>query len=131
MLNTIGDLATKLTSGQNCHWGVDQCQQGQFTIGCTGSPPSGTQTVKQARVDILYGPFTDSTGRYVNQPIGVSPFLSYAISEVPPGRCSGATLASGGVQLGAEFLGLIAEGPPGLVGVVGVALATAIQCAFS
>jgi hypothetical protein len=131
MLNTLGSLGPSHTNVQNCQWGVSDCRQGEFDIGCTGSPPSGTQTAQQARVDIIYGPFTDSTGRYPEDPHGVNPYLAYAISEVVPGRCSGATLASGAVTLGAEFLGLLSEGPAAFVGVAGAALATTIQCAFS
>lgn len=131
MLNTLGALGPSNTGTQHCYWGVSQCMQGQFIIGCTGSPPSGTYTAQQARTDIIYGPFTDYTGRYPNDPHGVNPYLSYAISELPPARCSGATLASGGITLGAELFGLIfAEGPGAIVGIIGAALATTIQCAL-
>jgi len=132
MLNQLGTIGRQYTGVQTCRWGVDHCRQGQFDIGCPGSPPSGTYTAQQARVDIIYGPFSDSTGRYPNDPHGVNPYLAYAISEVPPGKCSGATVGSGAITLGAELFGLIsAEGPAAIAGAIGVALATAIQCALA
>jgi hypothetical protein len=83
-------------------------------------------------VDIIYGPFSDSTGRYPNNPQGVNPYLSYAISETAPGKCSGAALASGATTVGAAYFGLIsAEGPGAIAGLLGAALATTIECAFS
>jgi hypothetical protein len=132
MLDELGSMGPSHTGVQSCHWGADQCNQGPFVIGCTGSPPSGTFTAQQARVDIIYGPFSDSTGRYPNNPQGVNPYLTYAISETAPGKCSGATLAAGAISFGAEFFALIsAEGPGAIAGVIGSALATTIECAFS
>jgi hypothetical protein len=132
MLDQLMAAGPQYTKPQPCRWGVDQCQQGQFTIGCFGSPPAGTNTAQRGRVDVLYGPFSDSTGRHPENPQGVSPYISYSLVELPPAQCDGATLASNGITLGADLLPLFVGGPTpaGLAAIVGQIFVTVIECVF-
>jgi len=132
MLTHLGQGGFKYTGTKSCHWGVNSCWNGVGLQGCGGTPNPGRYTSKHGRVDLIYGPFTDYTGRYPNQHQGVNPSIAYSIMETPIGICSAGTVAGGGVMIGAELFGLIfeeeASAAGGVAGVIGAAIGTGLQC---
>lgn len=136
MLDHLNNVGSKHTGSQSCQCSCPfgDCQQGEFTVQCPPSPSAGTYTPQQGRVDLVRGPFHDSSGRDPEEPTGVAPYISYAMYEQPTSKCGGATLESFLTSIGEDLFGLL-TGEAGAAGVAaavgGTAFIVGIECALS
>lgn len=103
MLNMLETVGSKNTGDAQC-----VCQN-NLNGDCEDNP-DGTYTPQLGRVDLTYGPFTDSTGRYPVNPTGDAAYIQYGLFEQPPSQCSGAILDTFLSIIEAAAIGLLTGG---------------------
>jgi hypothetical protein len=105
MVNQLLAVGPKYTGPSPC-----SCTNGGSRFPCPANPLPGVYTPQNGRVDLVYGPFTDSTGRHPVNPHGTAPYIQYTLVEEPPNACQGAVLNTFLTVLEGAVVGLLTSG---------------------